>query len=207
MRTMTPPATGSAQQHRSGVATPGGAQTAPAAMPSSSPPAAAHHGHEEHLASALHAALRSLSGHHHPAHDHTDHAQSQSHSVSHSPPTAILPTPPVPPHPHPPKETHGHTKSHTNLDIQVVSDTLVLRGAGVDVEPALLQGNVVLTLSEPTSIRQVTLVFRGKARVPAGGATSGDPCVFFPCYLPPVLHYTDLSLHSFCFFICAYTRL
>ncbi|EPQ57020.1 hypothetical protein GLOTRDRAFT_115115 [Gloeophyllum trabeum ATCC 11539] len=57
-------------------------------------------------------------------------------------------------------------KAHSSLDIVVNSDTLFLKGTGVDVEPALLSGNVVLNLTEPTSIKEITLVFRGKARLP-----------------------------------------
>ena len=57
-------------------------------------------------------------------------------------------------------------KGHPFVDIAVNSDTLILRGTGVDVEPALLSGNVVLYLSEPTSIKEITLQFRGKARIP-----------------------------------------
>lgn len=52
------------------------------------------------------------------------------------------------------------------VDIVVASDTLVLRGTGVDVNPALMSGNVVLYLSEPTAIREITLQFRGKAKIP-----------------------------------------
>ena len=59
-----------------------------------------------------------------------------------------------------------HDKGQTSLDIVVNSDTLVLRGTGVDVAPALLSGNVVLYLSEATSIKEITLSFRGKARIP-----------------------------------------
>ncbi|KAI1795632.1 hypothetical protein LXA43DRAFT_730304 [Ganoderma leucocontextum] len=55
---------------------------------------------------------------------------------------------------------------HPHLDIHVNSDVLCLRGTGVDVHPALLSGNVVLHLTEPTSIKQITLQFRGKARLP-----------------------------------------
>ena len=56
------------------------------------------------------------------------------------------------------------------LDIVVASDTLVLRGTGVDVDPALLSGHVVLYLTEPTSIKEITLQFRGKARLPVSSS-------------------------------------
>ena len=57
-------------------------------------------------------------------------------------------------------------KGHPFVDITVNSDTLVLRGTGVDVEPALLSGNVALYLTEPASIKEIQLQFRGKARIP-----------------------------------------
>lgn len=65
-----------------------------------------------------------------------------------------------------------HDKGQTSLDIVVNSDTLVLRGTGVDVAPALLSGNVVLYLSEATSIKEITLQFRGKARIPPSASES-----------------------------------
>ena len=63
-------------------------------------------------------------------------------------------------------------KSH--LDIQVNSPVIFLKGVGVDVEPALLTGHVALYLTESTSIKEITLQFRGKARV-----FSSDPYVIF----------------------------
>ncbi|KAI0358509.1 hypothetical protein OH77DRAFT_1396669 [Trametes cingulata] len=67
---------------------------------------------------------------------------------------------------------HHEKKSdkHPHLEIHVASDVLCLRGTGVDVNPALLSGNVVLYLSEPTSIKEITLSFRGKARLPVSAA-------------------------------------
>ena len=65
-----------------------------------------------------------------------------------------------------------HDKGQTSLDIVVNSDTLVLRGTGVDVAPALLSGNVVLYLSEATSIKEITLQFRGNARIPPSASES-----------------------------------
>ena len=53
------------------------------------------------------------------------------------------------------------------LEIVLDSDTVVLRGAGSDVEPARLSGHVALFLSESSSIKEITLQFRGKARIPA----------------------------------------
>lgn len=105
-------------------------------------------GHEDHLVSALHAAFHSLS-------------LSSQQAASSS-------TPFVAPEDMSSQSSLGKDKekSHMSLDIQVASDQLYLKGTGVDVEPALLTGNVVLTLTEATSIKQITLFFRGKARVP-----------------------------------------
>jgi arrestin-related trafficking adapter 4/5/7 len=78
----------------------------------------------------------------------------------------------IPQPPNLPRATHDAQdmgkaeKGHPALDIIVNSDVLILRGTGVDVAPALLSGNVVLYLSEPTSIKEISLSFRGKARIP-----------------------------------------
>ncbi|KAL5485424.1 hypothetical protein ACEPAI_8066 [Sanghuangporus weigelae] len=113
------------------------------------------HGQEEHLVSALQAALHSLSG---PTPSPGEHPAATT-----TPPMTVYPSPPVRSEAHSPRE-----KPHApTLDISVSSDQLYLRGTGVDVEPTLLSGNVVLHLSEPTSIKQIVLVFRGKARVPS----------------------------------------
>ncbi|KAI0066012.1 hypothetical protein BV25DRAFT_1849481 [Artomyces pyxidatus] len=53
-----------------------------------------------------------------------------------------------------------------NVEIVVHSDFLTLKGTGVDVAPTLLSGHVVLNLAESTSIKEITLQFRGKARLP-----------------------------------------
>jgi len=57
-------------------------------------------------------------------------------------------------------------KLHPTLEIVVASDVLCLRGLGAEVEPALLSGNVVLYLPEDTPVKDITLHFRGKARLP-----------------------------------------
>ncbi|KAL5523549.1 hypothetical protein ACEPAG_7722 [Sanghuangporus baumii] len=114
------------------------------------------HGQEEHLVSALQAALHSLSG---PTPSPGEHPA----AATVTPPMTVYPSPPVRSEAHSPRE-----KPHApTLDISVASDQLYLRGTGVDVEPTLLSGNVVLHLSEPTSLKQIVLVFRGKARVPS----------------------------------------
>lgn len=61
---------------------------------------------------------------------------------------------------------HKKDDKHSNIEIIVDSDTLVLRGTGADVSPALLSGRVVLHLAESTPVKQITLQFRGKAKLP-----------------------------------------
>jgi len=53
----------------------------------------------------------------------------------------------------------------SHLDITLESNCVFLKGTGVDVEPAYLTGQVALTLTEPTSLKEITLQFRGKARL------------------------------------------
>lgn len=60
-------------------------------------------------------------------------------------------------------ETHPH-KSH--LEIILDSPFLTLKGTGPDVEPTSLSGHVALFLTESTSIKEITLQFRGKAKIP-----------------------------------------
>lgn len=61
-----------------------------------------------------------------------------------------------------------------SLEIVVASDVLALKGTGVDVAPSLLSGHVVLHLAESTSFKEITLQFRGKARLPP---TASEPYV------------------------------
>lgn len=68
---------------------------------------------------------------------------------------------------------HDTTRSHgaaskDKAHIEIVLDKpfLALKGTGPDVELTRLSGNVILYLSEATSIKEVTLQFRGKARIP-----------------------------------------
>lgn len=72
-------------------------------------------------------------------------------------------------------------KNQPSLEIVVPADTLALKGTGQDVNPALLSGNLVLYLNEPTSLKSITLQFRGKAKIPAsaseGCVTSFSPFV------------------------------
>jgi len=57
-------------------------------------------------------------------------------------------------------------KLQPTLEVVVTNDVLYLRGPGTEVEPVLLSGNVVLCLPEDTDIKDITLHFRGKARLP-----------------------------------------
>jgi hypothetical protein len=76
----------------------------------------------------------------------------------------------VTPHNHTPNDRHEpapkRDDKQNNIEIVVNTDVLTLRGAGVEVTPALLSGQVVLDLAESTTVKQVTLQFRGKAKLP-----------------------------------------
>lgn len=54
----------------------------------------------------------------------------------------------------------------TNIEIIVDSDVLTLRGIGDEVTPALLSGQVALNLAESTPVKQISLQFRGKVKLP-----------------------------------------
>ncbi|KAF8513113.1 hypothetical protein BU17DRAFT_53628 [Hysterangium stoloniferum] len=57
-------------------------------------------------------------------------------------------------------------KSHNSLDIVLASKYFCLRGTGVDVQPCVIHGSVVLNLVEATTFKEITMQFRGKSRVP-----------------------------------------
>ncbi|EAU90866.2 hypothetical protein CC1G_02253 [Coprinopsis cinerea okayama7 len=63
------------------------------------------------------------------------------------------------------------------IDIVVDSPYLTLRGTGPDVEATHLTGHVVLFLTEATSMKEVYLEFRGKAKIPVPASESliGNP--------------------------------
>ncbi len=63
---------------------------------------------------------------------------------------------------------------HTGIDLVVNSDVLTLKGTGAEVTPALLSGQIVLDLAESTTVKQITLQFRGKAKLPV----ENEPWVF-----------------------------
>ncbi|KAI3613232.1 arrestin domain-containing protein [Moniliophthora roreri] len=81
---------------------------------------------------------------------------------------------------HPAKE-----KERLRLEIQLDKECIELKGTGVDVEPARLSGYVALSLSESTSIKEITLIFRGKARLPVPGhetmTISSSPLTYIVC--------------------------
>ncbi|THU94199.1 hypothetical protein K435DRAFT_668900 [Dendrothele bispora CBS 962.96] len=59
----------------------------------------------------------------------------------------------------------GRDKERPRLEILLDKESIYLKGTGVDVEPARLSGHVALYLAESTSIKEITLQFRGKARL------------------------------------------
>ncbi|SRR6266576_6001117 len=66
---------------------------------------------------------------------------------------------------------------HTGIDLVVNSDVLSLEGNGAEVTPALLSGQIVLDLAESTTVKQIILQFRGKAKLPP---VENEPWVSFP---------------------------
>lgn len=60
----------------------------------------------------------------------------------------------------------GRKDDKYNIEIIVDTNVLTLRGTGTEVTPALLSGQVALNLSESTPVKQITLQFRGKAKLP-----------------------------------------
>lgn len=57
-------------------------------------------------------------------------------------------------------------KQKSSLEIIFNPEIVCMKGTGPDVEPALLSGHVALYLTESTSIKEITLSFRGKAKLP-----------------------------------------
>ena len=71
---------------------------------------------------------------------------------------------------------------HTGIEVVVDTDVLTLKGTGAEVTPALLSGQIVLDLAESTPVKEITLQFRGKAKLPA---VENEPWVFCVWPLPP----------------------
>jgi len=67
-------------------------------------------------------------------------------------------------------------KLKSGLEIVFSPEIVCMKGTGQDVEPALLSGHVALYLTESTSIREITMSFKGKARLPVA---SHEPSVPF----------------------------
>ena len=63
---------------------------------------------------------------------------------------------------HPQQDT---ARERPHLDVVLDNQYLVLKGSGPDVDPTTLSGHVRLVLTEPTSIKEITLQFKGKARI------------------------------------------
>ncbi|KAJ7187902.1 hypothetical protein C8R46DRAFT_1157139 [Mycena filopes] len=57
-------------------------------------------------------------------------------------------------------------KERPCLEIHLDNEHLCMQGTGANVEPARLTGHVALYLAESTPIKEITLQFRGKARMP-----------------------------------------
>ncbi|KIY61721.1 hypothetical protein CYLTODRAFT_427384 [Cylindrobasidium torrendii FP15055 ss-10] len=74
-------------------------------------------------------------------------------------------------------------KERPRLEILLDKEVIYLKGTGVDVEPSHLSGHVALYLDQPTSIREITLQFRGKARLPPHESItlSSSPLTYILC--------------------------
>jgi hypothetical protein len=86
-------------------------------------------------------------------------------------------------------------REKASLEIALTSDQIVLKGTGSDVEPGLLSGNLILSLSESTSFKSITLVFKGKARVPANPS---EPYVLISKHRKLRLNSPPFSLTDMC---------
>ena len=75
--------------------------------------------------------------------------------------------------PHPQQDTE-----RPRLDVILDKQYLVLKGTGPDVDPTTLSGHVRLVLTEPTSIKEITLQFKGKAKIPILTSNSYEFLVF-----------------------------
>src|SRR5579863_8811889 len=87
----------------------------------------------------------------------------------------------IAPHTHHPDRQDSASKKDdkpTSIEIIVDSDVLTLRGTGVEVTPAILSGQVALNLAESTPVKQITLQFRGKAKLPPAELDLWVSCFF-----------------------------
>ncbi|KAJ6581138.1 hypothetical protein B0H19DRAFT_494996 [Mycena capillaripes] len=71
------------------------------------------------------------------------------------------------------------------MEIILDHEYVFLRGTGVDVEPARISGNIALYLTESTTIRSITLQFRGKTYLPVPPqdqhSSSNPPSTYILC--------------------------
>ncbi|KAJ8518138.1 hypothetical protein ONZ45_g4772 [Pleurotus djamor] len=102
------------------------------------------------------------------------HSSSATTTTPSSSSSAAFPSDTTAHHPH----VMSKEKDRQRLEISLDTDCLYLKGTGADVEPALLSGHVILHLAESTSIKEITLQFRGKARLPVSPSES---CVLDQC--------------------------
>ena len=65
-----------------------------------------------------------------------------------------------------------HDTERPHLDVILDKQYLVLKGTGPDVDPTTLSGHVRLVLTEPTSFKEITLQFQGKAKIPVLASNS-----------------------------------
>lgn len=66
----------------------------------------------------------------------------------------------------------GYPKERSHIEIILDAQHLILKGTGTDVEPTRLSGHVMLYLAEDTPLKEITLQFRGKARIPIPASES-----------------------------------
>lgn len=80
----------------------------------------------------------------------------------------------IPFHPAKHSQDMARDKEKPHLDVLLNNPYLILKGTGPDVESTLLSGQVALVLTEATSIKELTLQFRGKAKIPLQTSDSYD---------------------------------
>jgi hypothetical protein len=68
--------------------------------------------------------------------------------------------------------------NQSSLAIELSSDKFYFKDVASAAEPCLVSGVVILSLGEATSLREVTLHLRGKARIPSLAVDAG----YIPCY-------------------------
>jgi arrestin-related trafficking adapter 4/5/7 len=78
-----------------------------------------------------------------------------------------------------PQQDMARDKERPHLDVILDNQYLVLKGTGPDVDPATLSGHLRLFLTEATSLKEITLQFKGKAKIPVLTSDSYDFSSFF----------------------------